>query len=110
MSKNTFKIIHENNQYKWESRSERNKINGSSGTFSRRIDCVANAERHGHNGNPSNIGKDDTTVISRVCNKYQWIRKSSNGRIVGSSKSYSRKDDCIKNAMLFGYVPEMESA
>lgn len=106
MSNTKFKIQNDAGTYFWTSMSTNGKIIGESiRTFSRRIDALANAHRHGMDNNPNQIGQTDKWKFNRdESGQYQWVRTASNGTLVGASKTFSRRIDCVKNAQNFGYA------
>jgi uncharacterized protein YegP (UPF0339 family) len=47
---------------------------------------------------------DTWNFYKDTSSKWRWTRKSSNGRIVGSSsQGYVNKSDCVENARRNGY-------
>ena len=104
MSNTKFEILNDSGSYFWESVSRNGKIIGESiRTFSRRIDAVANAYRHGMDENPNNVGINDKWEFEKDEDGYHWMRTAPNGTLVGASKSFSRRIDCVNNASKLGY-------
>ena len=100
-----FEILHNEGNYSWVSKAQNGQVTGRSvRKFSRRIDTVANAQRHGMDDNPNGLGLDDSWEISRTSNGYYWSRTSMNGTTVGKSKRFTRRIDCERNAKSFGYA------
>jgi len=107
MFNKNFEILNDGGNYFWQAKGLNGKIVGKSQKFSRRIDAVANANRHGMDGNSEGHGINDKWEFLQDVDKWVWYRTSSNGRIVGQSKPFSRHIDCLSNAESFGYRQEV---
>ena len=73
--------------------------------YSSKNHCQANAERHGYNENPKELGRNDTWEFYKdKSGEHRWRRIATNKEIVGaSSESYVSKGDCLENAKRNGY-------
>ncbi|NNE57337.1 MAG: DUF1508 domain-containing protein [Hellea sp.] len=88
-------------EHRWRRRASNGNIVGAATEgYTKKADCKANAERHGMNGNPKGLGKNDKWELYKdKRGEYRWRRKATNGNIVGSSsESYSSKSGCKSNA------------
>jgi len=88
-------------EHRWRRTASNGNIVGSSCEgYTKKADCVANARRHGMDGNPDGLGgKDKWEVYEDKSGQYRWRRKAVNGEIVGaSSESYVKKADAVANA------------
>lgn len=94
-------------EFRWRRRASNGNIVGASTEgYSSRSACGANAERHGHKGNPKGLGKDDTWEFYKdKAGENRWRRRSSaNNKIVGaSSESYTAPKACKDNARRNGW-------
>ncbi|MGB0906224.1 MAG: DUF1508 domain-containing protein [Maricaulaceae bacterium] len=87
--------------HRWRRRASNGNITGrSSEGYVKQEDCEANAMRHGWNGNPDKLGKDDRwETYKDKRGGFRWRRTARNGKITGtSSESYVKKSDCEANA------------
>ena len=94
-------------EFRWRRRSPNGNIVGASTEgYVGRSSCNANADRHGRNGNPKGLGKDDTWEFYKdKRGEHRWRRRAKNKEIVGaSSESYKSKKSCVSNAERNGYV------
>ena len=88
-------------EYRWRRRDAGRAIVGAACEgYVTLQDCIANAERHGMNGNPNSIGGDDHWDFYMDSNSgFRWRRKTSCGEIIGaSSRSYQTRAECEANA------------
>ncbi len=88
-------------EYRWRRKASNGNIVGCSCEgYAKRADCKANAQRHGMDGNPKELGgKDKWEVYEDKRGEWRWRRKATNGEITGaSSESYKEKRDCRANA------------
>ena len=93
-------------EHRWRcTASNGNIVGASSEGYSQKANCQANAERHGYNGNPNNLGaKDKWEIMTDAKGEYRWKRTASNGEQVGrSTEGYSSKANCEANAKLNGW-------
>lgn len=93
-------------EYRWRRTASNGNIVGSATEgYKGKSDCVANAERHGMDGNPKSLGgKDKWEFYEDNKGEHRWRRTASNGEKVGaSSEGYSGKADCEANAKRNGY-------
>ncbi len=65
----------------------------------------ANAERHGYNGNPNNLGGGDKwEFYTDAKSEHRWKRTASNGEPVGrSTEGYTALNNCEGNAKRNGW-------
>ena len=88
-------------EYRWRRRASNGNIVGSSCEgYVGRSSCKANAERHGMDGNPKKLGKDDKWEMYKdKRGEHRWRRRAKNGEITGAaSEGYSSKSACKDNA------------
>ena len=88
-------------EYRWRrTASNGNIVGAATEGYTKKADCTANAERHGMNGNPKGLGKNDKwEIYEDKKGEYRWRRTATNGEIVGaSSEGYNKKADCKSNA------------
>ena len=93
-------------EFRWRRRSRSGDvISASTEGYTGRSSCIANADRHGRNGNPKGLGKDDTWQFYKdKRGEFRWRRRSKSSQIVGASAlSYSDYQTCRENAELNGY-------
>ncbi|MHA1164451.1 MAG: YegP family protein [Alphaproteobacteria bacterium] len=93
-------------EYRWRRTASNGNIVGSATEgYAGKSDCVANAERHGMDGNPKGLGgKDKWEFYTDKKDEHRWRRTASNGeKVGGSSEGYSSKSDCEANAKRNGY-------
>jgi len=90
---------------RWRRVASNGKIVGASTEgYSRKSYAERNAERHGYNGNPKNLGSDDSwEIYTDKAGEHRWRRTASNGERVGaSSEGYSSRGACQGNAQRNG--------
>jgi uncharacterized protein YegP (UPF0339 family) len=82
-----------------------NVVGATTEGYSTKAYAEANAERHGFNGNPNNLGQGDKwEFYSDNSGEHRWRRTASNGEKVGaSSEGYANKSDCADNAARNGH-------
>jgi uncharacterized protein YegP (UPF0339 family) len=88
-------------EFRWRRTALNQNITGRScESYKTKPDCLANAERHGMNGNPDILGADDRWEIYKdKRGNFRWRRMARNGRITGtSSVGYASKKNCEANA------------
>lgn len=88
-------------QFRWRRVARNGKIVGkSTENYTSRAHAKANAERHGMDGNPKQLGGDDRwDIYTDKKGGHRWRRTATNGNITGaSSESYAAKSDCEANA------------
>lgn len=88
-------------EHRWRRRASNGNIVGSSCEgYAQKAACKANAERHGMNGNPKDVGsKDKWEMYTDKRGEHRWRRKATNGEITGAaSEGYSSKAACKSNA------------
>ena len=88
-------------EFRWRRRAKNGNIVGSSCEgYTRKIECTANAQRHGMDGNPEGHGKNDRwEVYKDKRNEFRWRRTAPNGAITGAaSESYKARSDAEANA------------
>ena len=94
-------------EHRWRRRAANGNIVGASTEgYSGKSSCTANAERHGYNGNPNGLGKDDIWEFYKdKAGEHRWRRRSkANKEIVGAaSESYTSSSGCKENAARNGY-------
>lgn len=93
-------------EHRWRRRASNGNIVGAATEgYSSKALATSNAERHGHNGNPKKLGKDDKWEFYKdKAGENRWRRTASNGEIVGSSsEGYSSPKACKENAARNGY-------
>jgi uncharacterized protein YegP (UPF0339 family) len=93
-------------EYRWRrTASNGNIVGAATEGYIGKSDCVANAERHGMDGNPKGLGGNDKwEFYTDNKDEHRWRRTASNGEKVGaSSEGYSGKGDCEANAERNGY-------
>lgn len=93
-------------EHRWRRKASNGNIVGAATEgYKAKGDCTANAERHGYNGNPKGLGKDDKwEFYTDKSGQHRWRRRAVNTQIVGSaSESYKSKADCEANAKRNGY-------
>lgn len=94
-------------EYRWRRTASNGNIVGAACEgYKAKADCEANAERHGMNGNPNGLGKNDKwEFYEDKSGDHRWRRTASNGEKVGaSSEGYSSSGDCKANAGRNGYA------
>ena len=93
-------------EHRWRrTASNGRKVGASSEGYKNKGMARANAERHGYNGNPKNLGKTDKFEFYKDRKgEHRWRRRARNGEIVGAAtEGYSNKSSCLKNARRAGY-------
>lgn len=88
-------------EFRWRRTAVNSNITGRScESYKAKADCVANAQRHGMDGNPNALGLDDKwETYKDKRGEFRWRRMARNGRITGtSSEGYSSKANCEANA------------
>jgi uncharacterized protein YegP (UPF0339 family) len=88
-------------EHRWRRKATNGNIVGAATEgYTKKADCVKNAQRHGMDGNPDKLGKSDKwEVYKDKRGEFRWRRKAANGNITGSaSESYVKKADCEANA------------
>lgn len=93
-------------EHRWRrTASNGNIVGAATEGYSAKAPCEANAERHGYNGNPKNLGSNDNWEFYKdKSEQHRWRRRATNGEIVGSSsEAYSSQADCRANATRNGY-------
>ena len=94
-------------EFRWRRRASNGNIVGSSSEgYAKRPACNANADRHGRNGNPKGLGKEDSWEFYKdKSGEHRWRRRAKNNEIVGSSsEGYKSKKSATSNAARNGYV------
>lgn len=98
--------------YRWRCTASNGEIVGSSSEgYKTDFESKRNAERHGYEGNPDNIGAADRWefYIDRR-GDYRWRRVAANGAIVGSSsEGYNHEKNAIANAERNGFKKNMRA-
>lgn len=92
-------------EHRWRRKASNGNIVGSSCEgYTQKANCKANAQRHGMDGNPKDLGKSDKWEIYKdKRSEFRWRRKATNGEVTGaSSESYKKKSDCEANAQRNG--------
>jgi len=92
-------------EHRWRRRAVNGNIVGSSCEgYVKKADCIKNAQRHGMDGNPDNLGaKDRWEVYKDKRNHFRWRRKATNGEVTGaSSQAYKSRNDAQVNAQRNG--------
>ena len=93
-------------EHRWRCKSSNGNIIGAASEgYTQKASCVANAERHGYNGNPKGLGgKDKWEFYEDNSGEHRWKRDASNGELVGrSTEGYKSKGDCESNAKRMGW-------
>lgn len=88
-------------EYRWRRKASNGNIVGASCEgYVKRADAKANAQRHGMDGNPKDLGSSDKwEIYEDKRGEWRWRRRATNGEITGSSsESYKEKRDCSANA------------
>jgi uncharacterized protein YegP (UPF0339 family) len=94
-------------QWRWRRKATNGNIVGAATeAYLKEKDCVANAQRHGMDGNPKKQGKGDKWEFYKdKKGEHRWRRRASNGNIVGAaSESYKNKKSALANAERNGYA------
>lgn len=92
-------------EFRWRRRASNGNIVGSSCEgYTKKADAKSNAQRHGMDGNPNNMGgKDKWEIYEDKRGEFRWRRKATNGEVTGaSSESYKKKADAKSNAQRNG--------
>lgn len=87
--------------YRWRRTAVNKNITGRAcESYVAKKDCIANAQRHGMDGNPDKLGLDDKwETYKDKRGEFRWRRMARNGRITGtSSEGYTTKANCERNA------------
>lgn len=88
-------------EYRWRRTAPNGNIVGrATEGYKGKKSAVDNAERHGMDGNPRGLGKDDTWEFYKdKRGEHRWRRTAPNKEITGaSSEGYKGKSDCEANA------------
>ena len=88
-------------EHRWRRRATNGNIVGASCEgYNQKSACMKNAQRHGMDGNPDNLGsKDKWEVYKDKRGEFRWRRTAVNGEITGAaSESYKAKKDAVSNA------------
>ncbi len=88
-------------EHRWRRRARNGEITGRScESYKAKKDCLANARRHGMDGNPDGLGASDKwETYKDKRGEFRWRRMAKNGRITGtSSEGYTSKPNCEANA------------
>ncbi len=88
-------------EHRWRRKASNGNIVGASCEgYVKRADAKANAQRHGMDGNPKDLGSSDKwDIYEDKRGEWRWRRRATNGEITGSSsESYKEKRDCTANA------------
>ena len=88
-------------EHRWRRTATNGNITGAACEgYTKKPDCIANARRHGMDGNPDNLGASDRwEVYKDKRSEFRWRRKAGNGQVTGaSSESYKKKADAQSNA------------
>lgn len=94
-------------EYRWRCKSQNGNIVGAATEgYVKKVDCVANAQRHGMDGNPKKLGGNDKWELYQdKKGGHRWRRTARNGQKVGaSSEAYTKLSDCKANAKRNGYT------
>jgi uncharacterized protein YegP (UPF0339 family) len=94
-------------EHRWRRTASNGNIVGSATEgYSKKSYAVANAERHGYEGNPKKLGAtDDWEFYTDKGGSHRWRRLATNKEVVGSSsEGYSSKAACLENAKRNGYA------
>lgn len=94
-------------EHRWRcTASNGNIIGAACEGYSQKASCTANAERHGYNGNPKNLGANDKwEFYIDKSDEHRWKRTATNGEQVGrSTEGYSSKANCEGNAKRMGWA------
>ena len=92
-------------EFRWRRKASNGNIVGASCEgYTQKSACVANAERHGMDGNPKDLGgKDKWEIYEDKRGEYRWRRTATNGEVTGaSSESYKARSDAEANAQRNG--------
>ena len=92
-------------EHRWRRRASNGNIVGASCEgYTKKSDCKKNAQRHGMDGNPDDLGQSDRwEVYKDKRNEFRWRRIATNRNITGSSsESYKIKKDAEANAQRNG--------
>ncbi len=92
-------------EFRWRRTAPNKNITGRAcESYKAKADCIANAQRHGMDGNPNGLGKDDRWECYKdKRGEFRWRRIARNGRITGtSSEGYASKTRCESNAKYNG--------
>lgn len=88
-------------EFRWRRKASNGNIVGSACEgYTKKPACVANARRHGMDGNPDGLGaKDKWEIYKDKRGEFRWRRTATNGEVTGaSSESYKAKADAESNA------------
>lgn len=94
-------------EHRWRcTASNGNIIGATTEGYKAKASCTANAERHGYNGNPNNLGgADKWEFYEDKKGEHRWRRTASNGEPVGrSTEGYTSKANCEANAKRMGWA------
>jgi len=94
-------------EHRWRcTASNGNIVGAATEGYKSKASCVANAERHGYNGNPNNLGGGDKwEFYADKAGEYRWRRTASNGEPVGrSTEGYKSAESCSANATRMGWT------
>lgn len=93
-------------EHRWRRKASNGNIVGSATEgYSSKALAEANAERHGYNGNPKGLGRDDKwEFYNDKRGEFRWRRRATNTEIVGSSsEGYSSAEAARDNAKRNGF-------
>ncbi len=88
-------------EHRWRRTASNGNIVGAACEgYTQKAANVANAERHGYNGNPKSLGGGDKwDIYQDKKDEFRWRRTATNGEVTGaSSEGYNKKSDCVSNA------------
>lgn len=88
-------------EFRWRRTATNGNIVGASCEgYTKKPACKANAQRHGMDGNPNDLGeKDRWEVYKDKRGEFRWRRTAVNGEITGaSSESYKARTAASANA------------
>jgi len=93
-------------EHRWRCKASNGEIIAAAHEgYKQKASSVANAERHGYNGNPNNLGGGDKWEFKTDAKgEHRWSRTASNGEPVGrSTEGYTNKANCEANARRNGW-------
>jgi len=94
-------------EHRWRRTASNGNIVGSATEgYTKKSGALANAKRHGYEGNPQGLGGKDTwEFYADKGRAHRWRRTATNKEVVGSSsEGYSSKAACVENAKRNGYT------
>ncbi|PHR60140.1 MAG: hypothetical protein COA43_07515 [Robiginitomaculum sp.] len=92
-------------EHRWRRKASNGNIVGAACEgYTQKSACKANAQRHGMDGNPKDLGaKDKWDTYTDKKGEFRWRRTATNGEVTGaSSEGYVKKADCNANAQRNG--------